>query len=108
MVSSSSARLRSGEVADDGHFVAVRGGGEAGCGVCAVQDDPSMWRALHPNVERLAWIRSGPRAQEDDLAAVAGAVARISDADLRRGAVRTDMAVQTVPQHVVGVPLGGF
>ena len=36
--------LRTREVADGGHLVAVPGDGKAARGECAVQDDRSMWQ----------------------------------------------------------------
>lgn len=40
--------LRTCEVTDGDHLVAVPGDCEAGCGECAVQDDRSVYRTFHP------------------------------------------------------------
>src|ERR1700712_1995910 len=81
VIRTSSARLRflrTREVADDGHLVAVRGDCKAGRSECAVQDDRSMWRTSHPRVERCARSSKGSSTPVDDLARVAGpCVARI-------------------------------
>ena len=76
--------LRTREITDGGHLVAVPGDCEAACGECAVQDDRSMCRAFHPQVERRARSRRRVRCpSKRSHPCSRSVVARIRDTRLR-------------------------
>jgi hypothetical protein len=64
--------LRAREVANGGHLVAVPGDSEAACGEGAIQDDRTVRRTFHPQVERCGRSRSRSGAPVDDLTRVPG------------------------------------